>query len=544
MRLVLLSVLLFGGFAANSQQRFYSYNYTEYMRFEGHLYQPGVNFHTAQKPYRMYEMDQVMAFDSLRTERHHNGKFANRRIGRKLFWKSLLQLDSSKFHIAVDPVLNLNVGKDFSSGNNLVTNTRGLILKGSIGRIVAFETSFYENQASFHDYQDEFIDANQVVPGQGRIKPFEFSSGVYSWLNPKLKGYDFSMAQGYISVQPLKWLNLQMGNDRLFFGNGYRSMMLSDAAFNYPFLKITSKFRRLQYTNVYAQLQDISIPVAFESGFRKKYFSAHYLSYRFGERLQVGLFEGIVWQGKDSTGTRGFEVNHLNPIILFRPIQFEIEQSPHNAMVGINFSYIPFKKSVIYGQLAIDDFNTRQLFAGNATIDHKVGFQLGFKWFDILGLNNSYFQIEYNQASPYMYASTNTLTNYGHYGQPLGHPLGGNFREVVGFLGYRWKDLWTELKVVHASVGRDTSAYSFGNDVNRAEPDNPRDVGPVTIGRGNRTQQTFADWRLGFIVNRASNLNIILGFTYRKAWDASTTSDIRYVYFGIRTNLKNLYYDY
>ena len=87
--------------SVNSQQRFYSYNYTEYMRFEGHLYQPGVNFHTAQKPYRMYEMDQVMPFDSLRSERHHNGKFSNRRIGRKLFWKSLLQLDSAKFHIAV-----------------------------------------------------------------------------------------------------------------------------------------------------------------------------------------------------------------------------------------------------------------------------------------------------------------------------------------------------------------------------------------------------------------------------------------------------------
>ena len=131
------------------------------------------------------------------------------------------------------------------------------------------------------------------------------------------------MAQGYISVQPLKWLNLQMGNDRLFFGNGYRSMILSDAAFNYPFLKITSKFQtpipmfmRSCKTSVFLLCLRLA---------KKKYFSAHYLSYRFGERLQVGLFEGIVWQGKDSTEPAVLGSITSIHVILFRPIHLKLK---------------------------------------------------------------------------------------------------------------------------------------------------------------------------------------------------------------------------
>lgn len=544
MRFYLLVVGFMLAFAAtNAQHRFYSNNYTEYMRFEGQLYEPGKNFHTATKPYRIAELNEVMPFDSVRSERHHNRKFSRTLIGRKLWWKSLLQLDSAWFHLAVDPVFNFELGQDLESGNRLITNTRGLIVKGSIGRIVSYETSFYENQASFHDYIQDWVDTNQVIPGQGRIKDFTFSS-LYTNNGFKQKGYDFSMAQGYISVQPLKWLNIQFGNDRLFFGNGYRSFLLSDAGFNYPFLKITTKFRRLQYTNVYAQLQDVKIPVNFESGFKKKFFTAHYLSYRIGRRLQLGLFEGIVWQGKDSTGTRGFEINHLNPIILFRPIQFEAEQSPHNALVGLNFSFIPFKRGLIYGQVAVDEFNTRQLFAGEASIDHRIGFQFGFKWFDLFGLKNSYAQVEFNQANPYFQASRNSFTNYGHYAQPLSHPLGGNFREILGFVGYRWKDLWFEMKAVHSQVGRDTTGYSFGSNVNRAIPSSHEPGDPARIYRGGRVFQTFVDTKVGWIVNRASNLNLILGFNYRKAWSASSSEEIQFVYFGIRTNLRNLYYDY
>ena len=66
------------------------------------------------------------------------------------------------------------------------------------------------------------------------------------------------MSSGYVIYRPNNMFTLQFGHGKHFIGNGYRSLLLSDNSFNYPFLRIQTTFGKIQYTNLYAELQDIN----------------------------------------------------------------------------------------------------------------------------------------------------------------------------------------------------------------------------------------------------------------------------------------------
>ena len=68
------------------------------------------------------------------------------------------------------------------------------------------------------------------------------------------------------------------------------------------------------------------------------------------EKLNIGIFESVIWRVNHAPGVRGFDVNYLNPISLFRPLEFSIN-SPDNVLVGINAKYKLPLKSYFYGQL-------------------------------------------------------------------------------------------------------------------------------------------------------------------------------------------------
>ncbi|HRD37016.1 MAG TPA: hypothetical protein PLC65_00155, partial [Bacteroidia bacterium] len=69
----------------------------------------------------------------------------------KVFYDHLLQFKSKnqKYYITVDPLLNLELGRDGEDTlfRRLYTNTRGIIAAGSVGKDFYFETMFAENQS-------------------------------------------------------------------------------------------------------------------------------------------------------------------------------------------------------------------------------------------------------------------------------------------------------------------------------------------------------------------------------------------------------------
>ena len=71
---------------------------------------------------------------------------------------------------------------------------------------------------------------------------------------------------------------MQFGTAKNFIGDGYRSLILSDNSFNYPFLKVNTTVGIFQYTNLYMQHMDLSSNPSQEFSYDKKYMSLHYLS--------------------------------------------------------------------------------------------------------------------------------------------------------------------------------------------------------------------------------------------------------------------------
>jgi len=413
-------------------------------------------------------------------------------VARKLFFEHFLFVDSSKFQLIVDPIVNFEYGQDIEDQRdvNLYKNTRGFNVKANIGNRFSFESTFRENQANLPSYLSERVEATQVAYGQGRVKTFNE------------EGFDFSMASAYLSFSPSERVNIQAGHGKHFVGFGHRSTLLSDLSFNYPFLKVESNWlaNKLQYQNLYTLFQDLDrLPSSINSEalFERKRGSFHYLEYKPNTKLSIGLFEGLIWPSLDSTGNINVNANYWIPIIYVNTL-LENEQNAGNNIVGLNAAYQLISNILLYGQLSMADMETDNL-----------SFQFGAKYF--IG-DRWMIQGEYNNSE------NNLKSNlYTHYNESLSLPYikGEEFFGKIQYRLNRW--------ISNASMNRIESGS---------------------------TEIRFVDVKQSYLINPAYNLTISLGLQYREEQMENskignqTSRENVYIYFGISTNLQNLYFNY
>ncbi len=488
------------------------------------------SFHSSVKPFFKHPSmqsnpDSVVFGDAVKNK----GSW----IFRKLFHEHLICVDTSNFYFTLDPVVHLELTRETGNSQNYYTNTRGFQLRGKLGKQLAFSSSFYENQARFPDYITNYIKTTKIAPGQGLVKPF------------KTDGYDYAFASGLISYSPSDYFNFQFGHGKNFIGEGYRSLLLSDNSFNYPFLKITTTIWKLQYTNLFAVFLNPEAPHTYEGGFQKKHASFHYLSINVHPRLQFGLFEGIIWQDSDSLGRRGFDMNYFNPVIFYRPVEFSLS-SPDNAVIGANLKLKLHDQFSIYGQFFVDDIDIGKSKDSSGYILNKYGFQAGFKWFDVFSVSNLYWQAEINQVQPYVYWHKVPNQNYSHYNQALAHPKGANFREIISILHYRCQRFSVQIQANYTLYGADTSNSHWGNNIFLSDFDAQR--GFPSFGnelfQGLKTSLFWKTFTLGYVINPAYNFNLFFKASQRSAENNLKKNENTFVSFGISTSLQNLYYDF
>ena len=508
-----------------------------------HLSQSGM--HTAFKPWRVSEVNKVIHHpDSAWNVNLPNKKFYSSRVGKKIFSEHLLQIDNKDYSLYLDPLFGFSGGKDQFTGRNTYDNSRGIQVMGSIGKSVSFYTSFWENQSVFVNYVDSFVQKNNVVPGQGRVKPFGD------------RGFDYAYAAGYVSIQPSKFFNLQFGNDKQFIGDGYRSLLLSDNAFNYPFAKITTNFWKIQYTNLFLAWQNIgNASNSGVGGYKQKFGTIHHLSFNVMQGLNIGLFEGIVWQGGDTTGMRrGFDPNYLNPIIFYRPVEFS-RGSPDNVLIGFNIRAKLFKKYMFYGQILLDEFSLKEVKARSGWWANKQAFQIGYSFFNLFGIKNLNWQNELNVVRPYTYGHFTGEQSYTHYAQPLAHPLGANFIENVQFLRYRYRRFGIEAKVLMAQYGADSlkangSFSNYGQNIFQGTAEivgGPTEVPSIygnTILQGVKNTLVFTDLNLSYLINPKTGLRISLNLSRRSQRTIFETRNTIWGFVTLSTLLPNRYYDF
>ncbi len=470
---------------------------------------------------------------------------------RKLKTESLIIVNDTadKFHLTIDPLLNFEFGKDLASTDSapemLYKNTRGILVRGDIGQKFSFESAFLENQATFVQYIDDYINSTSthfpsainyhynVIPGQGRSKPF------------KKNGYDFAMSSGYVSYSPNRHFNFQLGTGKHFIGDGYRSLLLSDNAFNYPFARITTSFGKFQYTNLYAVFMNLTdggvkTPPGTERLFQKKAASFQLLSWNVHKRIQLGLFQGYITESADSSNKMNLHLTYVNPIILCNALYYGLKNE-NNILLGATLKIKATNAISFYGQYMMDDISSAN------SLHNKTGFQAGVKYFDVLGIKNLHLQLEYNQVRPYSYASEKNSQSYTHYNQPLAHPLEANFREAIAFLNYRIGDFFTEVKFSWAAIGKDYLG-NFGNNIFLSDTLNTPKTNNISLLDGYKSTLMYKDFKIGYLINPSTNLNIVAGISIRsEAKDSGgilTHSETNFIYFGIRTSLSNVYYDF
>lgn len=417
---------------------------------------------------------------------------------RSAFYDNFLIVDTGNFYLTVDPLLTIEMGKDSEdkSGQTLSKNTRGIIVRGNVGEKFSFETSFYENQMTLPDYLSTYADATGVVPGQGRWKRF------------KTNGYDFASSSANISYSPAKFINFQLGSGKHFIGDGYRSLLLSDFSFNYPYLKITTTFgkhNQFQYTKLHASLSSITRRAegsTAETLFVRKSMSTHYFSWLTTKWLNIGLFESTLWQTEDSNGTKPYQFQQLNPIIGVNTFTTIIDDANHSN-IGINTKIkLPFKL-VLYNQFVYD---------GNQ-YEKTSGYQVGMKYF---GIKNLTLQAEYNRMiNPYTTTFEPELGQFTNYNESLTHPFGDNFKEAIGILNYKLKRAFFEYKMIFAGK----SNYEI-------------------------TSLSIIQTHLGYLINPKNNMSIVLGVKIRKDESVVIPEKTNYIYVGFSTNLRNLYDDF
>lgn len=544
MKQFLLVLCVLTAFTLNAQQYNFVLDNYQYNLIDKAMNATGANQHTAVKPWRMEDIRKEINPDTAAGIKARSSRFSQRWIGRKLLNDNLFRLDSHDYQLAVDPLFSFDVGKDQYTGKTTYQNSRGIQVFGNLGKKVSFYTSFWENQGRMVNYVDSFITKNNVVPGFGRVKPF----GSGAW--------DYSMATGYVSYSPSKYFNFQFGNDKLFIGDGYRSLFLSDNAYNYPYFRVSTTFWKLRYTNLFVSYQNIgNASNSGVGGYLQKFATYHHLSLNATKWLNVGLFESIVWQGGDTTGARrGFDVNYLNPIIFYRPVEFS-RGSPDNVLIGLNLKAMILKKYQLYGQLLLDEFSLKEVKAGNGWWANKQGAQIGWKFFDFLGIRNLTWQNELNWVRPYTYGHFTGEQSYTHFAQPLAHPLGANFVENVQFLRYRYKRLGLQAKILYAQYGADTTnaaglSSNYGQNifVGTAEIGSGPTMVPSIYGnsvlQGFKNTVLFTDLTASWLINTRTNMRVELTFSRRTQENAKITQSTNWVFFSFKTTMPNRYYDF
>lgn len=519
------------------------FSHLNYYNFEALLNQVGSNNHTATKPYSYNEVAKYYDFQAVQ---ENLKKQTNSWFGRKFWNENLVAIQGEGYWFTLNPILDLRVGKETDSElSSTFVNTRGVQVQGALGKQITFTSSIYESQGRFADYYNAYASSLKpsggnpaIIPGIGIAKQF------------KEDAFDFPLAEANIKFKPNEFIDMQLGYSRNFIGDGYRSLLQSDGTSPYPYFKINTTFWKIKYTNTYMWLKDVRPDATLDGTYATKYMASHYLSYNVSKRLNIGLFENVVWA---NTNNRGFDVNFVNPIIFYRAVEFSSSSKSGNAVLGATAKYKWNNQINFYAQFILDEFAIGDVKASNKSWRNKFGYQIGAKYYDAFKVKNLMLQLEYNHVRPYVYSHSNPLTNYAHNNQSMGHNWGGNFRELVAIARYFQGRYFGEAKLIYGQRGFDfnttTDTSNYGGNIYVSYDDNrPFDTG-VSVAQGNTTTVLIADLQFGYLVNPSSNLKLFGSFLYRNFEPkVETTSNLKsnttWFSIGVRSDLFNWYFDY
>jgi hypothetical protein len=477
-------------------------------------------------------------FDDYHTEMTENPKL-------KFLWKHPAHFISAKvphFAFAVNPAIQIRLGGSLTDEATKkdkfkYVTSKGFEIRGQVDDIFGFYALFLSEQGNFPNYVQDYIRRTQTPPGAGY------------WKEYKRGGYDYFLAKGYVTITPSKHFHMQFGYDNNFIGDGIRSMFLSDFGANYLFLKLNTNVWKFNYQNIFAELTKY-YPRGGDRLLTKKYMAMHHLSINVTKNVNIGVFESVMFRRENT-----FELQYLNPVIFYRSIEQALG-SPDNAFIGFDFKVNIPKHVQIYGQLLLDEFNFSKEFStpGKSKIyslfhprkwwGNKFAAQLGVKYIDAFGVDHLDLQLEANIARPYTYSHYDTITSWTHYNQPLAHPLGANFKEIIFQVKYQpIQKLFLSSRFIYDNKGEDNDTTNWGGNPYKVYGTFEREFGNTT-GQGVNAKTFYVD----FVATYEPWHNIFVDLTYvyrkKKSEDMARNLQTHFLNLNLRWSIPYRRYDF
>jgi hypothetical protein len=422
----------------------------------------------------------------------------------------------------IDPISRVEYSKESNSEKDPFISTVGVDIRAVIFNKVGLNLYSTANAERLPGYLDNWTSRYNAVPGIGDYK--NRSEGKVFYMD----------IRGSIQTPVTKYIDLQLGYDRLFLGNGHRSLFLSDGSNSSAFFKINAKIWKLNFQSLYIKLKPQNGIV---NGNYKKFLRINTLGIDATKWLNISVFDAVVLRRE-----KGFDLNYILPVTFLRAMEQQ-SGSPDNAMLGMNVKANIAGKVQVYAQGLLDEFKLSEIKAGTGWWANKFGYQLGVKYINAFGLKNMDLQLETNRIRPFTYTHYDSVSNYSHSNQPLAHPLGASFHEFIGIIRYQpLKKLHINAKIVYYKQGLDSLGFTTGNNVLIDYNDRPRSYG-WEVGSGNKATCLYVSGNVSYEVY--SNLFVEASVTNRSfKTELSGSRNSALVSLGFKWNINRREFDF
>jgi len=318
-------------------------------------------------------------------------------------------------------------GVDFLENTHLSSNRKSIFYESFLPYLQA-------------DIGDNFSLLCRYSLDEGLAKDSAYTGKVW-------RGFAGDAAQAYLSFK-LPYFNLFLGRENLSWGQSRLSpLLLSPSSPPMDMLKLQGEWSFFKVSSFFAQLDPVTVSDSAGTTKYRRYLSAHRFSFKVKSFLELGFSETVIYGGKN----RWFELYYLNPLLWFHGAQLNADEDD-NTFIGLDFNFTPLKRLLFYGELLIDDFQIEKKSASDKE-PNELGFSLGLKVGDFLGLKGSELNLEYLRINNWTYNQKYPWNRYLFKHKIIGNPLGPDADNLFfSISGYLRKNL--EAKISYEFIRR------------------------------------------------------------------------------------------
>jgi hypothetical protein len=444
-------------------------------------------------------------------------------LGVFLFQRELIEVHKKEGSLWITPLLDIQGGIERGDTSlRQFLNVRGVRLEALLGKRLFVSTSVYENQAflplyvrTYANQRGEFYpnnsdssytQINAMIPNGARTKPF------------KTGGFDYAYATGLVRWDATKWLSISGGNQPLFVGSGYRSLIFNDNTAPSMFGRLALTLgKSIDYQVVRMQgMNLLRLPYVSngEALYERKGISITSLYFKIGKKMRIGLVETAVWARGDSLQKQPVEGAFYLPIPGAGTLQ-QYLNNKSNALLTLDLHYKPLSWLGIYAQTGL-------------TLPTKKSevLQIGLR---LWPMKNAHWliQTEFNHTGKHAYEHSNPRLHFSSYNLPLGHIMGNGVDECLIRIRGEWKKVFF---LIHTS-------YYFNQLQSRTQ------LLPVYQMMNYAQQEVFfGQIELGYRLNRTYGFELFGSTQFRTA--SGKNEQGMWINLGIRTQLNNRYFEF